>query len=170
MKKSALLAMMILRIVFCGAQDNNKAFNADYSSQNAKKIPAKTYALIVGIDSYQNPRLTHLKYAAADAIAFKDFLMSKAGGNTPIGNIKLRLNDSATFGKFTTDLTWLRQRVKSGDRLFLYFSGHGTTVSGSDAYFLLYNLADVVNEENIQAVLEVQPGGWQQRALSSYSH
>jgi len=41
-------------------------------------------------------------------------------------------------------------KAKPGDRVYLFFSGHGITVSGGDSYFLAYNLASDFSVENIE--------------------
>ena len=44
---------------------------------------SKTYAVVVGISSYQDATIDQLQYADADAIAFANFLKSKTGGSIP---------------------------------------------------------------------------------------
>lgn len=84
-----------------------------------------TYALVVGISNYQDPVIPDLKYADRDAMAFADFLRSKAGGQLDDAHLKLMLNQEATLGQFAAALDWLLEVCKEGDRAIIYFSGHG---------------------------------------------
>lgn len=128
-----------------------KGLDLGGTSAPPKIVEGNTYAVIVGINNYTSPKITKLNYAASDAIAFEQFLLSKAGGHVPKENIRRFLNDSATTGKFKKlGLSWVKSKAKKGDRVYLYFSGHGITVSGGDSYFLAHNLASDFSVENIE--------------------
>ena len=95
-----------------------------------------TYALIVGISSYQY--LTPLKYADRDAVLFKDFLTSKAGGNVKEENILFLVNDDAKGGTLNTRaLGWIENRkFNQGDRMIIYLAGHGDAIDEDEYFFL----------------------------------
>ena len=103
-------------------------------SQNA--VIGNTYAIIFGVSNY--PGLTPLKYADKDAELFRDFLETPAGGNTKAENIFYRTNENAKAAAFNFEAyTWLKRKaLKEGDRLYIYFSGHGDAMN-EDNYFLL---------------------------------
>jgi len=101
-----------------------------------KTVAGDSYAIIFGISNY--PGLVPLKYADKDAALFRDFLETPAGGSTKPENIFFRTNQDAKAGNFNTEAyMWLLgKKLKEGDRLYIYFSGHGDAM-GEDNYFLL---------------------------------
>lgn len=88
---------------------------------------ANSRALIIGIDQYLN--VSKLAYAVNDAVEIKETLISELG--FPKDNILCLLNDEATktnilraFTSFCTD------NVELDDRIFIFFAGHGHTITG----------------------------------------
>lgn len=84
-----------------------------------------TRAVIVGISNYQDTDVPSLKYSHKDAEAFVSFLKGNAGGNIPDEQIKLLTNENATTGQIQEALYWLIDESKEGDKVLIYFSGHG---------------------------------------------
>jgi len=95
------------------------------TTDSAKAKTGITRAVIIGISDYQNEKIPDLQYADKDALAFKDYLQSQAGGNLPETNIKLLTNENATMGKMAMALEWLMEVSEKGDKAIIYFSGHG---------------------------------------------
>lgn len=105
---------------------------------NSTDEKANTYALIIGISRYQN--FTPLKYADRDAQAFYSYLTSGSGEKMDSSNIRLLLNENARAGDIWRDLGWLsRKAIHKGDRVFIYFSGHGDAANAEEAYLLAYD-------------------------------
>ena len=81
-----------------------------------------SYALVVGIDHYQNPRWPALANGKSDAMAAIAFLESQNYQVTAL------LDQEATraniLGYFRT---YLRERLKGNDRFLFFFNGHGYT-------------------------------------------
>lgn len=82
-----------------------------------------TYAVVIGISDYQNVR--DLKYAHKDATAFAEYLQSEAGGSVPGQNIKKFVNEEATAINIGDAFIWINQVAFEGDRVFIFFAGHG---------------------------------------------
>ena len=82
-----------------------------------------TYAVVIGISDYQNVR--DLKYAHKDAAAFAEYLQSEAGGAVPKQNIKRYVNEEATAINIGDAFIWINQVAFEGDRVFIFFAGHG---------------------------------------------
>ena len=101
-----------------------------------KSVAGDSYAIVFGVSNY--PGLTPLKYADKDAALFRDFLGTPAGGNVKPENIFYRTNENAKAADFNVDAyIWLKRKaLKEGDRLYIYFSGHGDAMN-EDNYFLL---------------------------------
>ena len=95
--------------------------------------PKETYAIITGVSDYESwPKLP---FAAADVCLFKQFLQSEPGGNVPDSNMVLLVNDSATMNNWWTNSVFIKQKVKPGNRLYIYFAGHGA--SYNDEYLFI---------------------------------
>jgi uncharacterized caspase-like protein len=111
-----------------------------------------SYALIVGVSDY--PYVKPLNFAEEDALLFFEFLQSNAGGNVPENHIKLLLNEQATHANVTAGLAWLNNVVgaqpKSGDRVYIYLSGHGDAYDASEAYYLCYDSNPAGDKNNYQ--------------------
>jgi tetratricopeptide (TPR) repeat protein len=148
-------------LVVQGTFAQEKGDPAVSGTVNAKppRVP-QTYALIVGVSNYHY--MKKLAYAEKDARAFEAYLKSKSGGNVPSQNIKSFYGDSATndyvwpggVSFFTSRLN----RWGKGDRFFIYFSGHGGTLSNADneqkptPYFFGVDAGQADNGNNINIV------------------
>lgn len=86
---------------------------------------AVTRAVVVGISDYQNNEIPDLHFAHRDAEAFAQYLRSDAGGNLDEDHLKLLTNKQATTAQFAAALDWLIDESKKGDKVIIYFSGHG---------------------------------------------
>ncbi|MBK8556505.1 MAG: tetratricopeptide repeat protein [Lewinellaceae bacterium] len=84
-----------------------------------------TYAVVVGISDYQDPQIPDLRYADKDAEAFAAYLQSTAGGSRDADHLQLLTNQDATAGHIAEALDALLERAKQGDKVVIYFSGHG---------------------------------------------
>ena len=47
------------------------------------KLRGDTYALIIGVSDYAHPEIEDLEFAHRDASIFKEYLLSKSGGQVP---------------------------------------------------------------------------------------
>lgn len=103
----------------------------------------RKWAVVIGIDRYQNPGVTPLKYAEADARTLADALV-KYGGFQP--NDVFVLTTDKTGYEFPTRTNvafrfdYLIKSMGPNDTLVVYFSGHGVEIEGQS--FLLTAEAD----------------------------
>jgi tetratricopeptide (TPR) repeat protein len=99
----------------------------------------QTFAMIMGISKYKHVR--PLAYADKDAIMFKDFLKSPAGGNLSDDNIYMLLNEEATLANFyKKGFDWMKvKKLQKGDRLFIYLAGHGDAIDEDQFFYLAYD-------------------------------
>lgn len=83
---------------------------------------AERYAVVIGISAYRDSNIV-LKYAHRDAMVVVERL--KAGGMGS-DNITVLIDGQATMSAINTAFTNLLTRLRPGDSLFVYFSGHGS--------------------------------------------
>jgi tetratricopeptide (TPR) repeat protein len=99
-------------------------------------LGGKTYALIVGISTYQNSSIPQLRYAHADAELFAQHLRSPRGGHLTGSEITVLTNEKATIAAIRNAIdTLLKLRAGKTDTIILFFAAHGTSAA-SDGYIL----------------------------------
>jgi len=82
-----------------------------------------SYALIIGIDKYENVK--NLNYAVKDAESIQDILVNTF--NFPEGNITLLKNEEATKQSIIQAFSDITTKAEDKDRVLIYFAGHGDT-------------------------------------------
>ena len=82
-----------------------------------------SYALIIGIDKYQN--VQHLNYAVKDAESIQDILLNTF--DFPEGNITLLKNEEANKDAILKAFSDITTKAEDKDRVLIYFAGHGDT-------------------------------------------
>jgi len=86
-----------------------------------------SFALIIGINNYQNA--TPLGYAVSDAKAVAKIL--KTTFDFPAENIKLLLDEKATRNNIMEAfMSYANNNVSPNDRILVFFAGHGMTIQG----------------------------------------
>ncbi|MFI5221876.1 MAG: caspase family protein, partial [Bacteroidia bacterium] len=105
-----------------------------------KNTNGKTYAVIVGISNYKNMEIPRLQFAGKDAVAFRDYLLVIGVDSA---NINLLVNENASYMNIILDLDEIcTNKVKEGDKVYFYFSGHGdveSRVITNDGYLLPFD-------------------------------
>ena len=87
-------------------------------------IYENSYALIIGIDKYENVR--NLDYAVEDANSIRSLLIEQF--NFPPENITLLVNEKATYTKIKKSLSYVTRQASENDRILIFFAGHGETI------------------------------------------
>ncbi|MFA5826188.1 MAG: caspase family protein, partial [Gallionellaceae bacterium] len=134
------------------------AFNADNTMQSTDalfEIDAQTavkkpalHALVVGIQEYENPKLT-LKYPVADANLFADTLKERAAGLFDIVTItRLTTRQETTSASITAALNKMRTEVGPNDLFVFYVASHGTVDDGE--YFLITSNVGATSTEKLK--------------------
>ncbi|MCC7026617.1 MAG: tetratricopeptide repeat protein [Saprospiraceae bacterium] len=131
MKNQILILVFTLLVTAIEAQQdipksqNGKGIAPLKVVSNQSSVTSNTYAVVVGISDYQDPGIPDLRFADKDAEAFANYLRSKAGGQLDSDHLKLLINQQATMAQFGIALDWLMESAKEGDKVIIYFSGHG---------------------------------------------
>src|SRR6056297_881100 len=95
------------------------------------------YAIIIGVEHYEDSNFSHLNGPTNDAVDFKDWAIDPLGGGIKEGNFKLLLSNEGftqLFQKQIEDetsnlLNSAKIERQNARRLYFYFSGHGLGVS-----------------------------------------
>ncbi|MBL7797683.1 MAG: caspase family protein [Saprospiraceae bacterium] len=121
--KYRLILFALFAAILASAQERSAT---PLPTQNSNpKTQNSTRAVVVGISDYADERIPDLQYAHKDAEAFAVYLRAPAGGSLPDDRIVVLTNSAATAGKIIAALEWLIAESVAGDRVLLYFSGHG---------------------------------------------
>jgi len=102
-------------------------------------VTGTRWAVIIGISKYKDTRIPELRYAAADAGSFHDWLVSSQGGKYAPSMVTLLIDADATLSKIKKALfEWLTNAIEE-DTVTIYFAGHGSPQSPDhpDNLFLL---------------------------------
>lgn len=124
MKKIVLLIIGLVFMACCYAQQGS------------------TYAIIVGISQYESSSIPTLNFAHKDAIAFAQYLRTKAGGNVPEQNMRVLIAEQATTAAVYDAMNWVLKTAKQNDLVYFYFAGHGdmeNTTIYKLGFLLTYN-------------------------------
>lgn len=84
------------------------------------------WAIVIGIDKFQNPKIPELQYASKDAGDFSKFLVEK--GNFARDHVLLLTNEHATHESIKDAIgdSWLPRRASADDLVVLFASTHGS--------------------------------------------
>lgn len=132
-----LRCLLLFSILFCDAYAQKRGVIVEPGKKNTDS--GNTYGLIIGISAYQNPVIASLRYADIDARHFYNYLLEQGADSS---NIVLLLNEQAKCGDIWSHLDQINETLKSGDRFYFYFSGHGDIESKMivpDAFLLAHD-------------------------------
>jgi tetratricopeptide (TPR) repeat protein len=103
------------------------ALRGQRSRETALRGEGKTYALLIGISSYQDPRIQDLQFAHEDATLFEKHLKSPRGGALPAADVLVLLNEHATTAAVRTAIdSFLKVRAGPQDIVLIFVAAHGT--------------------------------------------
>ncbi len=105
---------------------------------SASPVRPRAHAIVIGIERYREG-LPKADFAARDAKLAAEYFKRVLG--VPAENLALLIDDRATNVDFQKYFErWLPNRVKEGDEVFVYFSGHGSpNPAKGDAYLVPYD-------------------------------
>lgn len=108
---------------------------------------ASVYAVVVGVSEYLN--IPKLKYANADAYKFYRMLRHAFGKRLVTDSNYVFLDLNATIRPIERALRNVVDQVKEGDRVYIYFAGHGDVEENitKRGHLLLFDTPEHVYEE-----------------------
>lgn len=90
---------------------------------------SQRWAVVIGVSSYKDTRISSLRYASADAKAFYEWLISPTGGKYAPSNVNCLLDKNATAKNIKNALfVWLKQAIQE-DIVTIFFACHGSPES-----------------------------------------
>jgi tetratricopeptide (TPR) repeat protein len=103
------------------------ALQEQRSRETALRGEGKTYALLIGISTYQDPRIQDLQFAHEDATLFEKHLKSPRGGALPDGDVVVLLDEHATTAAVRTAFdSFLKVQAGPQDIVLVFVAAHGT--------------------------------------------
>ena len=101
------------------------------SAAHAQQTP-KTWVLLVGVGSYQNPQISPLRFPAKDALSLRDALIDPKIGALPRNQVKLLADNEGTrdnilgaVKSFFIGPDEKKPYVQPGDKVVVFLAGHG---------------------------------------------
>jgi len=155
MKRFIIFSVLLMQFHFGFSQKSKGVSVGSISVQNEKK--GKTYALIIGISKYEDPKMPQLEYADSDAVNFYRYLRSKTGGNVDSMNIRLLIDKYANSTDIWREFNWIMRRADSFDRVYIYFSGHGDGGDNQEEVYLLTHETAKVDDPGLYVPTSALP-------------
>ena len=96
------------------------------------KLPPRSYAVVIGVSHYPNlAEKYQLRFPERDAQSMNTILISPEGGSFKAENVKLLTGGQATLAAMRREIDgWLPSVSREGDRVLIYFAGHGFLYGG----------------------------------------
>lgn len=119
---------------------------------------ASRHALIIGIGAYDRPGIAALPGVRHDVASAR----AMAGAmSIPDGNVRVLRDHEVTAARIGEEFAQLNARVQPGDRVFIYYSGHGTrhadATAPKEGCVEAWMAADTVPVTNAQVAALLKP-------------
>lgn len=116
----------------------------------------KKWALVIGIDKYEDSSISQLKFASADAKLIQATLTDPKSGGFPPNSVVLMIDTSPASQKPTRANVMARLRSltevpAADDTVVFYFSGHGVEEGGKTFLLPMDARADAASDTGIDA-------------------
>ena len=85
-----------------------------------------SWALIIGVNDYEEGEIPKLRYAVNDAQGIADLLIKEQGFEKE--KVLTLINSNATKNHIIESFEFLKQNAEADDRIVVFFAGHGITL------------------------------------------
>jgi hypothetical protein len=111
------------------------------------------WALVVGVQQFQDPAIPTLHFTAKDAHDFAASLTDPQSGRFKPANVKVLVDKQATVQGIREGIGWLRERVKPEDLVVIYISTHGSpkTMDTLGVSYIIANDTELEPPEKLYA-------------------
>ncbi len=105
--------------------------------------PGRTFALMVGISSYQSERIPGLLYAADDALLMAEFLRKERGGGLTDDQLMVLTDRKATTAAIRLAFEeFLKRKTGKNDTAIFFVAAHGTVRPSDGQAFIVTHDTD----------------------------
>ena len=120
--------------------------------QNLAAVHDK-WALVIGINKFQDARVPRLKYPSKDARDFAATLRDPTYGRFPPDHVHLITDDQASTRKIKEELNWLARSAGPDDLVVVYLSSHGSPRERDTAgvNYVITNDTDLTDPDSLFA-------------------
>jgi Caspase domain/Domain of unknown function (DUF4384) len=122
---SARSALLVISGVLVMASSFNSFAAAATAVTSTDSNARSSHALLIAVSDYKESGLQSLNGPENDVSLVRDLIINKF--HIPSENIKTLLNKQATHSGIERAFADLANRVKSGDFVYIHYSGHGST-------------------------------------------
>jgi Caspase domain len=113
--------------------------NAAAAAPKPPEVEGNTYALLVGVSSFQDSGIVPLQFAHEDALELARLLKSPRAGGIPEDNVVTLASEKATRGAIQSAIeTHLKGRAGKDDTVLLFIASHGAVV-GKKGFIVAYD-------------------------------
>jgi hypothetical protein len=109
--------------------ENADPFTLAAPTVPGEKIPATVHdkwALVIGINKFQDARVPRLKYTGKDARDFAALLQDQSVGRFAADHVHLVTDEQATTRKIKEELNWLARSAAKDDLVVVFLTSHGS--------------------------------------------
>lgn len=106
-----------------------------------KESQGETWAVVIGINEYQDPGVPALKGASHDAWNLYHYLTNPKGGGVPSSRAKLLINEEATKSNVEEAFNTFLSESCPQDQVLLYIASHGVPEPSNpdEAYLVMHD-------------------------------
>jgi hypothetical protein len=124
---------------------NMHVLDSEYQFKTKIGSNANSFALVIGVNSYQLN--SNVEYADTSALAFAKLAHKTFG--IPKENVIMLLNEQATSGQIKAKIELIKELSEKNGNIYLYFAGHGVPGKNGQSYLLPTDMsADAIHLES----------------------